>query len=391
MKMDSDLKNIFRKYAELQQPLSNLNSFLDSARINAQRSLFPDLSKELTAVLNVHSASRAFFPSVDLQNSPFSKLIKDAARMAAMHSAMGPITEGIKHQLRMLDPGQYIDTHRQFIKSLQPHKTTMQTMIEAGQSAALSLSPKRIENELNAISKLYARTELTSLSKLIDSTLQNQRIWDSKLVSGFASRLLAQPELLHGILARFEQQKPIVTDIPVPTIVESAVIDAVEEGLSEAGLTEPVANSANVEASINRLFVWWQKLPQDIKTATLSLIIVILGLVIEYRFFASDPPPNQITINQKVKVVQKIANNVFVDLQVQPALTNKYRIVTTDDLPVFRKNRRDSEQIGLLCSGQLVVVQFKMRNWAYVEWKGPRDDSRQMGWVYTRYLKRVTK
>jgi len=121
----------------------------------------------------------------------------------------------------------------------------------------------------------------------------------------------------------------------------------------------------------------------------MMLVVGIILLVIQYGIFVRDQPGSQLTVNQQVKVVQKITNNIFVNVGVTANERRQFRVVTKDGLPVFRSNRRDSGILGTLTAAQVVTVKAQKRNWTQVEWKDPDSQEIRTGWVFTRYLKKI--
>ena len=163
------------------------------------------------------------------------------------------------------------------------------------------------------------------------------------------------------------------------------ILEAVERGIEEAGGLKP---GDNVDAAVTNMFSWWGKLHPDLRAIVIGLNIMILHLTLEHSFL-KDQSTSQLPVNQRVKIVQKITNNIFVNVGVSSVERRQFRVVTKDELPAFRSNRRDSGKIGSLTAGQVVTVKFQKRNWTQIEWKDTASQEMRTGWVFTRYLKKI--
>jgi hypothetical protein len=79
-----------------------------------------------------------------------------------------------------------------------------------------------------------------------------------------------------------------------------------------------------------------------------------------------------------------------VEKGIPPELLARYRIVTTSSLVVRSRPTKDSQRLGSLHVGDVVLhISTTKRSWALVEWSPDSDDVRARGWVFARYLAKL--
>ncbi|MEO8428183.1 MAG: hypothetical protein ABI651_13820 [Verrucomicrobiota bacterium] len=395
MNPDEPLNNLVKKFEGPHLPQQDINSFLNEALKKTQvaarlADLSGDIGKRLASMASAADLSRQLLRSFEPPKSPFQRIIDEAARTAAVYRNLGSFTDTIaKAAASMRTTG---DFHQELLRSVQLPKSSIQLAIDAAQKAALQFnfdSLERIREQTDAVSrmaKMYSSPAFGGMSQAIQEAMAASQLWQSSRITDFASRILRETEFRDAFLKRLESE-PFTEAQPEAGMASTQeVLDAVECGLEESGNVQP---TENVEAAVGRMFSWWAKLPPDLRSFTIALVVVILGLVIEYGLFVKDQPTSQLAAKQRVKIVQKITNNIFVNVGVSAEERSQFRLVTKDGLPVFRSKRRDAGKVARLSAAQVVTVKLQKRNWTQVEWKDTESQEMLTGWVFTRYLKKM--
>jgi hypothetical protein len=340
---------------------------------------------QLPSIKELSGLSRGLQSLSALPMSHFQAIIADATRMAGIYRNVDSMTK----MLASLKSS--ADISRNLLRSFELSRDSFYSIIEASNrlasagnnlnSLAFAASRLGVAN-LNLTGLYTAVASLNPISKALESVLATSQVWQSVGVADLASRIMREVEFRQAFLERLDSEDLATVktlDLEIPT---DKILEAIERGIEESGVTQ---QSENTQTSLNRLFSGWMKLPQDLRT----LVIGILLLVIQYSIFEKHSSSLQIAINQRVKIVQNVTNNILISSGVTVDERRQIRIVSKDNLPVFRSNRRDSERVATLSAGQVVVVKRKNRNWTQVEWRDNDTQQISTGWVFTRYLKRI--
>jgi hypothetical protein len=344
---------------------------------------------QLPSIKEFSDLSRGLQALSALPRSHFQEMIENATRMADIYRNVDSMTKMLASFRTSTD------ISHQLLRSFELPKDSFHSIIEASSRLAavgnnlssLALAASRLEvANLNLIGLKAAAASLNPISKAIESALTARQVWQSAGIASLASRISHEVEFRQAFMDRLESEnlKAVrAADSEIPT---EQILKAIETGIEESGLAQ---NSQDVQASLNRLFSGWAKLPPTLQNAVVQLIIGILLLTINHSIFEKLNPSLQITINQRVKIVQQITNNITINIGATAEDRRHIRIVSKDDLPVFRYNRRDSEKVATLSAGQVVIVKQKNRNWTQVQWRDNDTRENCTGWVFTRYLKKI--
>ena len=146
--------------------------------------------------------------------------------------------------------------------------------------------------------------------------------------------------------------------------------------------------------NINRRFDNLDKKLDSLKKDPLYKQILIAILVWIIITFCLEPLiKNQLAqypAQNKNSVVKRIQKKIS-SSNIEKDLLKDYRIVKANVLDVRAKNTRKSKIRGKLYLGQLVYVVKKNKNWTLIESKDSEDSVVLKGWVFNRYLKKITQ
>lgn len=139
-----------------------------------------------------------------------------------------------------------------------------------------------------------------------------------------------------------------------------------------------------------------QRIPKK-KAWYVYLLIFLLNQLVAFwinvaanRSSFSERPSEQKSIAQALrKATEQLASRAVED-GIPRQLIERYRLVTADTLIVRTKPARDSQRLGELHLGEVVLsVRRAKRSWTLVEWTPAGEDARIQGWVFSRYLKKL--
>jgi hypothetical protein len=370
---------------------SLLNDVLKKAHPAAA---FTDLSRELSKQIAPITSAAVWYKqlprSFEPPESPFQKLINEAARAAAVYRSLESLTDAIANVADSMRTT--ADFHREIMRSVQIPKSSIQLTIDAAQKASSQFSTLNfggIREQIDAVStlsKIHSSPSFVGISQAIQSAMSVSQLWQSPRITDFASRILRETDFRNAIIKHLEAESLVVVQPEATQFSSEQVLHAVERGLEESGI---LRSTENTEAAFGSMFSWWAKLPPDLRNLAIGVVIAIVSLVLEYGFFQEDKPNSQLPEKARVKIVQKIANNIFINVGIHQEDRRQFSVVIKDELPAFRSNRRDSGKIGSLTAGQVVTVKSRKRNWAQVEWKDANSQEMRTGWVFIRYLKKL--
>lgn len=395
MNLNDPLQDALKKLEAPHLPQQGIDSFLNEALKKAHSAgnfaaRSGDLSKHIAAMTSAADWSRRLLRSFEPPKSPFQKVIDEAARAAAVYRNLGSLTDTIAKAAASMRTT--ADFHQEMLRSVQLPKSSIQLAIDAAQKAALQFNLHNLEHireqtdVISRLAKMYSSPAFGGISQAIQQAMSASQLWQSSRVTDFASRILRESDFRDAFMKQLESEALVEAQPEAAQFSTQQVLDAVERGLEESGILQP---TENVEAAVGSMFSWWAKLPPDLRTLTIALVVAILSLVIEYGVFVKDQPTSQLPAKQRVQIVQKITNNIFVNVGVHQEERRQFRVVTKDELPAFRSNRCNSGKIGSLTAGQVVTVKFQKRNWTRIEWKDAASQEMLTGWVFTRYLKKI--
>ncbi len=395
MNLSDPLQDALKKLETPHLPQQGIDSFLNEALKKAHSAgnfaaLSGDLGKHIAAMTSAADWSRRLLRSFEPPKSPFQKIIDEAARAAAVYRNLGSLTDTIAKAAASMRTT--ADFHQEMLRSVQLPKSSIQLAIDAAQKAALQFNLHNLEHireqtdAVSRLAKMYSSPAFGGISQAIQQAMSASQLWQSSRVTDFASRILRESDFRDAFMKQLESEPLVEVQPEAAQFSTQQVLDTVERGLEESGILQP---TENVEAAVGSMFSWWAKLPPDLRTLTIALVVAILSLVIEYGVFVKDQPTSQLPAKQRVQIVQKITNNIFVNVGVRQEERRQFRVVTKDELPAFRSNRRNSAKIGSLTAGQVVTVKFQKRNWTQIEWKDAGSQEMLTGWVFTRYLKKI--
>lgn len=365
MNPNEPLQNALKKLEAPHLPQQGIESFLNEAlkKANAAEpiaALSGDLSKRIAAMTSAADWSRQLLRSFEPPKSPFQKIIDEAARAAAVYRNLGSLTDTIAKAAASIQTT--ADFHQEMLRSVQLPKNSIQLAIDAAQKAALQFNLHNLEHireqtdAVSRLAKMYSSPVFGGVSQAIQQAMSVSQLWQSSRITDFASRILRETDFRDAFMKHLESEPLVEAQPEAARFSSEQVLDAVERGLEESGILHP---TENVEVAVGSMFSWWAKLPPDLRTLTVGLVIAILGLVLEYGVFVKDQPTSQLPAKQRVQLIQKITNNIFVNVGVHQEARRQFRVVTKDGLPAFRSNRRDSGKIGSLTAGQIVTVRFQ--------------------------------
>lgn len=122
-----------------------------------------------------------------------------------------------------------------------------------------------------------------------------------------------------------------------------------------------------------------------LKTVFLPFIIGIASSKVERAWSEGASQAKTAARTMRTAVEQRASQAV--DKGVPRELLARYRIVTTGTLLIRAKPTRDSQRLGSLHVGDVVLlISTSKRSWALVDWSPDGDDVRVRGWVFARYL-----
>ncbi|MDU5081221.1 SH3 domain-containing protein [uncultured Tissierella sp.] len=124
-------------------------------------------------------------------------------------------------------------------------------------------------------------------------------------------------------------------------------------------------------------------LMESVVSGVLSSIVMMF---ITFIFNSVSPyTPANIDIKYMVESTKQIVRTMEVD----NSFYNVIRIVVKDGLEVRRTSSMKSEIKYYLGFGDLVKIEHKNRNWTKISYTNLYTDEREIGWVLTRYTKRL--
>ena len=394
MNPNDPLQGALKNLEEPHLPQQGINSFLNEALKKADAagnlaSLSGDLSKRIASMTSAADWSRQLLRSFEPQKSPLQKIIDEAARTAAVYRNLGSQTDTIMRAAACMRASP--DISRELLRSFQSPIGSIQLAIDAVQKSAFQLTIdnlQHIREHIDAIprlTKLYSSPAFGGISRAIQQAMAASQLWQSAPITDFASRVIRDAEFREAVLQRLESEPFADAQPEAAQISTEQILEAVEGGIEEAEGLKP---ADSVEAAVTNMFSSWEKLNPDLRAIVIGLIVMILHLTLEHSVL-KDQSTSQLPVKQRVKIVQKITNNIFVNVGVSAEERRRFRVVTKDAVPVFRFNRRDAGKIGSLTAGQVVTVKFQKRNWTEIEWKDTASQEMRTGWVFTRYLKKI--
>lgn len=118
----------------------------------------------------------------------------------------------------------------------------------------------------------------------------------------------------------------------------------------------------------------------------IGVLINIISTLIIFIFTSSNLyAPSNADINHTIRVTKQIVRTLEVDNN----FYNIIRIVTKDGLEVRRLNKMKSRVKYCLNFGDLIKIEHKNRNWSKISYKNLYTGEKEIGWVLTRYIKRL--
>lgn len=395
MNVNDPLQGGLKKIEAPHLPQQGIDSLLNEVLKKAYAAgnfaaLSGDISKRIAEMTSAADWSRLLLRSFEPPKSPFQRIIDEAARSAAVYRKLGSLTDTIAKAAASIRTT--ADFQQEMLRSVQLPESSIQLAIDAAPKAALQFNRHHLEHireQTDAVSRLarmYSSPAFGRISQAIQQAMSVSQLWQSTRITDFASRILQDANFRDAFMKQLESEPLVEAQSEAAQFSSQQVLDVVERGLEESGILQP---TDNVEAAVGSMFSWWAKLPPDLRTLTIGLVIAVLSLVLEYGVFVKDQPTSQLPANQRVKIVQKITNNIFVNVGVHEEERRQFRVITKDELPAYRSNRRDSGKIGTLTAGQVVTVKFQKRNWTQIEWRDTASQEMLTGWVFTRYLKKI--
>lgn len=368
-------------------PQEGINSFLNEAlkKANAFGSFSAfsgGIDRHLASLTKAADFNARLLRSFEPPTSAIQRIIDEAARTAAIYRRVESLTDMLTQKVASMRT--LADFHQEMLRSFQPPKTSIQLIIDAAQKAALQFDSHHLGR--NYEQRLLSLQMLGGTSQVFQQAISANQLWQSRSISEFASRILRETEFRNALIKRLESEPVPETPPDTGSVSIETALNTIEQGLADSGVLQ---GSHNSELAVAQMFSWWSKQPTDVRSLTIALLVAIMSLVIEYGVFAKEQTDSELPLTQRVKIVQKITNNIFLNGGITGKERSQFRIVTKDRLPVFQSNRRDSARVATLRAAQIVFVKSKKRNWTQVEWKDLESDMMFTGWVFTRYLKKI--
>ena len=153
---------------------------------------------------------------------------------------------------------------------------------------------------------------------------------------------------------------------------------------------EEVANEVeSLERFWRKVVEGWGKIPDWSKNCLVMIIWSILQMHLsahlDVLFQISHQAAGPTTIVHKpvTVIIKKAERQGF-------RLPSEYRIVTARILNVRERPKRHSDIRGKLLAGDLVLIQKKKKNWSLVEYSNEDTRVKIQGWVFTRYLRKMS-
>lgn len=263
--------------------------------------------------------------------SASSNGVTDILRRAAPVEAVGQIALANQHYLRLISPSD------EWISTLHRASSASDTLRQW--TRHLEANPG-----LNALQK--ARESMQSLWRNIET-----------------------PDLSHFELTVEEQAEAIeAAEVISQTAgAELTLEDAVTQ------IVNAINRQPNPSVKITLWMVFWKIFDW--------LVAAAVGAVMSQVLF----PPGQTPPPQSVKAVKEVVRTVA------PAeLLSEHRIVSATQLIVRKNPRARSPEVGRVRFGNLVVVLKKENDFVLVNWTDPQSSSQVQGWVFARYLVKIS-
>lgn len=163
----------------------------------------------------------------------------------------------------------------------------------------------------------------------------------------------------------------------------------IDETLSRYSL--PPIDKQTFETGMNRLVTEIRKNKDPfIQRIILSFIV---SLIVSFLVTFLNPIIDEIRDHYVVKdkrTVTKIIQKTIPRVEISNDLLIGHRFVIADVLNVRDKGNRRSNLVGKLYFGQVVRVIEKRKDWSLIEWTDSDGESAIRGWVFSRYLKKLT-
>lgn len=123
-----------------------------------------------------------------------------------------------------------------------------------------------------------------------------------------------------------------------------------------------------------------------INTIVSSVLAHLLIIFMTFIINSVNPyAPSDADIKHIIKSTKQIVRTMEVD----NSFYNIFRVVTKDELEVRRSSKMKSGVKYYLNFGDLVQIEHKNKNWTKISYTNMFTDEREIGWVLTRYIKRL--
>jgi hypothetical protein len=228
----------------------------------------------------------------------------------------------------------------------------------------------------------------------IGGIMQKSAVWESVQIGSLFQRVLTDAQLRDGLITKLRAEG-LSTDIDesAEELTDADLLEHLEKALTVAGMDD---STVGFQQIIDNLGTLLQQTPPGLRKSLANILeMIIAGILVAMMLGETSKREegattiSQVTVNQKVKIVQKAAKREL-DSRTDPDIFfSSVRIVAKELLIAFETRRLDSPRVGNLAAGQVVLLEKKRRKWSKVTWRTPQSGGMQTGWVLSKYLKKI--
>lgn len=381
------ISDALRAYTESLSTRSLAENIIERVRLNSvaeSMNSLNDLNRRISASLGVADAVRHLLPSYGPPRSVFQQMTDNALGNARFHQRMESMATQIVTATAPLS------LTRELLRAFEPPRNSIQQIIDRVQVTITRNPVADIFEQARAATRI-AQPRLDPISETIQRAVASNEFWQSQRTTDFLARFVREQEFQNAFLSELDAEEQQEAQSPASAIPVQTVLDAVTSGLEEA-----VGNQSTVsaEAAVQNMFSRWRALPDDLRGLVIGVISGIIATYICFFLLPASGTNNYFSVTvapqQQVRIVQRTVQTVVINNGFSSDVQRSLRIVNHDHLPVYRANRRDSPRMTILSRAKVVTAISQRRNWTEITWSENEEGELRSGWVYTRYLKKIS-
>src|SRR5699024_3123410 len=267
----------------------------------------------------------------------------------------------------------------------ETYKTTIQNLGDVYRKAMKSIST------VNAISKIVEQMNETYKAPLNVGSAYKEAMKGVSVANQIQFNVFSNIDKITSLgntIANFSDQIAKIdwTDFGLTNEDIKDINDVLESETAEEQIVEELSKNPKKISKAIMGVVWFiyflmQFLSNtaDVIKFTEDRVIPVMESYMDYE--------RKGTFQSKNSGIKWINNELKKDVSSQ--ITNKFRIVTKEELVIREGKTKDSRIAGKLDAGYVVQILEKKKNWSYVFYSNYEDNEVVEGWTSTRYLKQI--